>query len=245
VFREIKKYIRKYKKTKEFLNSKKTIGVKGHMQILDFFHSERTPKTYLEIGVNEGHSIILANKKTKTIGIDPMNFIVYLLNKNTKMYFMASDDFFEKYDVVKLFKGQKIDLAFIDGMHLFDYALRDFISVEKNCHNDSTIIIHDTIPKDKETSGREMPIGFWTGDVYKIILILKKYRPDLKLYNFGETPGICIVKNLDPASSVLKDNYDKIIQEYMNLTFDDIQSDLNEQLSVLDMDKFENIENRL
>ena len=124
---------------------------------------------------------------------------------------MTSDDFFEKIDLKKAFNKKKIDLAFIDGMHLFEFALRDFINVEKNCHKDSTIIFHDTIPLSKETSTRDQPIGFWTGDVYKVVLILKKYRPDLAIYNFPESPGACVVKNMGAHSCALKDNYDKIV----------------------------------
>jgi site-specific DNA-cytosine methylase len=112
---------------------------------------------------------------------------------------------------------------------------------EKYYYNDSTIILHDTIPLNKETSSREILKGSWTGDVFKMVLILKKYRPDLKLYNLEKSPGACIIKNLNPNSSVLKENYDKIVAEYMNLTFDDIAIDLKEQLSVLSFDKFEDI----
>lgn len=240
MFRKFKKFINKLKNSAQLKFSKNNIE-STHMKVLQFLHKKRTPRTYLEIGVQEGRSIILADKKTKTIGIDPINVLCYWLNKNIKMYFMTSDNFFEKINPKEVFGGEAIDLAFIDGMHLFEFALRDFINVEKNCHNDSTIILHDTIPLNKETSSREILKGSWTGDVFKMVLILKKYRPDLKLYNLEKSPGACIIKNLNPNSSVLKENYDKIIAEYMNLTFDDIATDLNEQLSVLSFDKFEDI----
>ena len=44
--------------------------------------------------------------------------------------------------------GKTLDLAFIDGMHHFEFALRDFINVEKYCSADSIILIHDVYPID-------------------------------------------------------------------------------------------------
>lgn len=141
MLKQIKRHYRKYKATKELKKINNNKNLEPYEKILEFFHNQKTPKTYLEIGVNDGRSIMLAHKKTKTIGVDPTDSLTYLLNKNTKMFFMTSDDFFKKYDVIKLFNGEKIDLSFIDGMHLFEYALRDFINIEKHCHKNSTIVM--------------------------------------------------------------------------------------------------------
>jgi hypothetical protein len=55
----------------------------------------------------------------------------------------------------------------------------------------------------------------WAGDVWKVAAILKKHRPELKMYAFDAVPtGLIAVTNLDPQSTVLRDNYFDIIEEY-------------------------------
>ena len=212
--------------------SPKTAPYFGSYEILAHLHNIIKPKTYLEIGVQSGHSIVHSLKKTLVVGVDPIDKIIYNLPRNTKMFFNTSDKFFAKQNVPKLFKGKPIDFAFIDGMHLFEYVLRDFINTEKFCSEKSVITLHDCIPPDAYISSREFHYGPWTGDVFKIVLILKKYRPDLKIYNYNH---VCVVLNLDPKNTVVIDNYDEILNEYMDLTYDDIAHDIVEILSVRNM----------
>lgn len=193
---------------------------------LEYIHKKLKPKKYLEIGVRNGVSIVMANKNTECIGIDPYPAIKVNLSDKTKIFDLTSDEFFEKNpvgsDLVK-----NIDLAFIDGMHLFEFVLRDFINTEKCCHKNSIILLHDTMPKDEITSRRDRCTDFWTGDVFKMILILKKYRPDLSIYNLNSEPsGLAVVKNLDPTSKVLEENYEEILKEYTDFAYTENINDI-------------------
>lgn len=50
-----------------------------------------------------------------------------------------------------------------------------------------------------------------------MVLILKKYRPDLKIFTVATQPtGLTIVTNLNSHSKILSEHYDDIIREYMN-----------------------------
>ena len=191
----------------------------GYYNDLEYIHRKLKPKKYIEIGVRNGVSIVMANKKTSCIGIDPVPDIKVKLTPKTTIYSLTSDEFFEQNPVgSELTKN--IDFAFIDGMHLFDFVLRDFINVEKCCHSKSVIVLHDTMPKDEITARRDRCTDFWTGDVYKMILILKKYRPDLEIHNLNSSPsGLAIIKNVDPNSTVLADNYDKIMEEFFDYKY--------------------------
>ena len=193
------------------------VNVPPYYSLLKKIHSRLKPQKYIEIGIYHGESLVLANKKTECIGVDPNPKIRTNLNKNTKIFKMTSDDYFAQYsDSIR-----PVDLAFIDGMHLFEFVLRDFINLEKVCTPSSIIMMHDTMPKDELTSTRVMSANFWTGDVYKIIPILQKYRPDLKIYNTNDKfSGLAIIKNLNPNSTVLMDNYNKIVDEFMNYNLD-------------------------
>lgn len=204
----------------------------GHCDILEALHNQLKPETYVEIGVCHGRSIIKSLPETNVIGIDPVNSLECELADNIKMFFETSDDFFKRNDLESILNNKKIDLAFIDGMHLFEYALRDFINIEKHSHKDTIITLHDCIPIDNESSAREDNGKFWTGDVFKIILVLKKYRPDLKIYNFS---NICVVKNIAPSNNILLENYDKIVQDYIGIKYEDDKAAYDKILSPIVM----------
>ena len=40
-----------------------------------------------------------------------------------------------------------VRLAFIDGMHLFEFALRDFINTERHCSPKAVIVFDDILPR--------------------------------------------------------------------------------------------------
>ena len=86
---------------------------------------------------------------------------------------------------------------------------------------------------DELTSRRVRETGFWTGDVFKFVLILKKYRPDLEFYNSDIPPaGLAIISNLDPNSTVLIDNYDSIVKEFMDFSYEKLEANKREILSI-------------
>ncbi len=185
------------------------------------------PKTYVEIGVRYGDRFYLPSANTLSIGIDPNIDMKPIINENSKLFNLTSDEFFNQYDLKNILNDQTIDLALIDGLHLFENTLQDFMNIEKYCCKNSFILIHDSIPIDRLTSERDRKTKVWTGDVWKIIPCLKKYRPDLQIYNLNITPsGIAIITNLNPRSNVLKKKMAKLHKEYIPLEFTDFERNI-------------------
>jgi len=198
-----------------------------YLEVISKFHSHLRPRTYLEIGVDTGQSIALARRETRAIGIDPEPKIAQRLGPGTSIRATTSDEYFAAHDVKADLGGLPIDLAFIDGMHRFEFALRDFMNIEKHCTSRSTILIHDCYPLSRYTAERERRTSFWSGDIWRLILLLRKYRPDLSVKVIGTAPtGLGMVRGLDPGSSVLRECYDSIVEEFLALDY-----------SVLDADK--------
>ena len=118
-----------------------------------------------------------------------------------------------------------IDLAFIDGKHLAEFALRDFINTEKYMNSGGVIVIDDVFPEQGIMMVRERRSSVWSGDVYKVIRILKKYRPELEveIYNAFVGPfrkGLAVIKGFDPSNTVLADNYDVIEKDILTGLYD-------------------------
>jgi hypothetical protein len=187
-----------------------------YLEILRRLHLFLKPKTYVEIGIDTGKSFELASLSTFSLGIDPQPKLKYEISPNSKILAITSDDFFQNYNLLTELQGQRVDFAFIDGLHLFEQTLKDFVNLEKYSKQNTVICFHDTFPLDEITARRERKTGFWSGDVWKVVLILKKYRPDLKIFTVATQPtGLTIVTNLDSHSKILSEHYDDIIREYM------------------------------
>jgi hypothetical protein len=203
-----------------------------HEEILGALHATLKPRTYLEIGVEKGETLRLAN--CPSIGIDPtMQIDQQAIGDKSAclLYRIPSDRFFEIYDPTALL-GDKIDFAFLDGMHLFEFLLRDFINIERHCRRNSLIVLHDCVPtdlylarrhrQDESLRGITRIAGGWCGDVWKTVLILRAYRPDLRIYSFDAAlTGMVVVTNLDPQSEVLADQYAEAVERFGSLDLGD------------------------
>lgn len=203
-----------------------------YFQILARIHEYVKPATYLEIGIENGYSFKIVRPETLALGVDPNPRIRKALASNQRVYAQTSDDFFAQHDVKSELGGKTLDLGFIDGMHQFEYALRDFINMEKYCRPDSIILIHDVYPIDALSAARERASFFWSGDIWRLILALKKYRPDLSVNLIGARPtGLAIVQNLDPNSTVLAERQDEIIAEYLAIDLSALDGRKDEMLN--------------
>lgn len=151
-------------------------------EFLTQLHKLLKPKTYLEIGVQHGWSLDLAHAAEVAIGVDPQPLVPE--KGNQAIYPISSDDFFGDLGP----QIPPIDFAFIDGMHLFEYALRDFMGVLPYLHSRSVVVFDDVLPRNQEEAARIQCPGDWTGDVWKLGATLPKYRPDLIFHLANTTP---------------------------------------------------------
>jgi hypothetical protein len=210
-------------------------GGKDHYELLKRLHSLLQPATYVEIGVCSGKSLALANSANHIVGIDPFPNIRHKLPSHAKVFRMTSDAFFASHDLNKELAGQPVDFAFIDGMHLFEFALRDFINIERYSSPASVIFVHDCYPIDSISAKRDRATPIWSGDVWKLLLCLKKYRPDLKLITVDVPPtGMGIIRNLDPKSITLSQSLEKVCQEFIPYEFEYIARDKAVKLNCID-----------
>ncbi|MGD0053840.1 MAG: class I SAM-dependent methyltransferase [Acidimicrobiales bacterium] len=187
------------------------------MQYLDFldrFHALLRPRTYLEVGIRNGASLALS--RCASIGIDPAYELTTEINAPHELFEMTSDDYFASLGSRTPFSSLPIDLAFIDGMHLFEFALRDFINVERYCAPSSVVVFDDMLPRDVDEAARERHTQAWTGDVFKLRDVLVALRPDLRLTVVDTEPtGLLIVSNLSPTNAVLAQRFEEIVAAYV------------------------------
>ncbi|MBA3421282.1 MAG: class I SAM-dependent methyltransferase [Thermoleophilaceae bacterium] len=187
------------------------------MRTLDFLsavHELLAPPTYLEIGVRHGNSLTLS--RSPSIAIDPRMKPSKPIPEGAVLFDETSDAYFERERPLDPWGGSPVSFAYIDGMHLSEYALRDFINVERHAHWTSVVVFDDVLPRNVGETVRD-PLerkGAWTGDVYKIVDILTRLRPDLITLPVATSPtGLLLVAALDPTNSTLRDHYENIVED--------------------------------
>ena len=209
------------------------------MDYLDFIegvHERLAPPTYLEIGIRFGASLALS--KATTIGVDPAYELRHEAPKDAELFRETSDDFFARSDALRPFGDRPAALSFIDGMHLAEYALRDFVNVERHSRWTSVAVFDDILPRDPDEAARERTTRVWAGDVFKIVGVLERHRPDLTLLRIGTQPtGLLLVLGLDPHSTVLSERYDEIEAELVTPDPQELPREIAERKHVLDPDK--------
>ena len=203
--------------------------------VLERLHQFLKPANYLEIGSRDGSSLALAS--CPTIAIDPVFQLqpTFLGEKSfCGLYRMGSDAFFKSFDPQDVLGGE-VEFAFLDGLHLAEFLLRDFINTEGACLPNSVIAIHDCLPLDPPMARRhetgagvvrsERYPDYWTGDVWKFFTVLEKYRPGLQVTIVDAQPtGLGFVTGLSPDSTVLSDHYNEILREFGAMTDGDLKT---------------------
>jgi methyltransferase family protein len=203
-----------------------------YLAFLDQVHAKLAPQTYLEIGVRSGSSLALS--RCRTVAIDPAFSITAEIHCDLQLFRTTSDEYFNRPDPLAATDGHPFDLAFIDGLHLLEFALRDFIHTERHSSPKSLIVFDDILPRNSDEASRARHTRFWTGDVYPIMAVLERYRPELTVIPVDTTSrGLLLVMGLDPQDSTLAQNYHEILAEYRHPDPQPVPKELLDRFFVL------------
>ena len=211
-----------------------TGSVDNYYVLLGLIHQARRPDLYVEIGVNKGDSLTFAQPGTRLIGVDPEPQLETIPD-NCTIVAQTSDEFFANPEALD---GETIDLGFADGLHWWEQTLRDVAHLERHASPDGVILIHDCNPRDEITAARERTTVFWSGDVWKTVVALRRYRPDLTVATADVAPtGLAIVTGLDPTNNTLFERYDDVVANIDKLGWADLEAgDRGEMLGLVETD---------
>lgn len=209
----------------------------NYIRLLSRIHRHLEPATYVEIGVASGASLAVAGESTRSIGIDPYPRVKSKIQSQAKLYPTESDAFFDHYDLFDELGLASLDLAFIDGLHLFEQALRDFINLERYAEPHTVIAIHDCFPPTELCAERERALTYWVGDVWRLVPCLIRYRPDLNVCVVPALPsGVGIVTGLNRDSGTLAACYDDIVAEALSMPYGQMDANRDTVLQTIPND---------
>lgn len=188
-----------------------------YLEVLDLAHRMLFPRNYLEIGVSKGHSAALLLDNTSAVGVDPSPRVVAQMPDKFVLERQTSDEYFAK--IRSRQPRPLFDLMFIDGMHLLEFVLRDFINCEHHAHSGSIIFVHDCLPPDEVAARRCPQSELWTGDVWKLLAYLLLERTDLEITVFDAPPsGLLMVQGLGRTDETRA--WSAIAPRYLGLDYD-------------------------
>ncbi|MEL7027396.1 MAG: class I SAM-dependent methyltransferase, partial [Pseudomonadota bacterium] len=141
----------------------------SYLRFFRRLHAAHVFDWYLEIGCRDGR--ILNMVQGKAIGVDPVFRLAEpILGRKPALHlFQETSDAFFAADRLHML-GAKPSVTFIDGMHLFEYALRDFIGAEAHADPNGVIYVHDCFPFNHAMTTRDLDNlpNAWAGDVWKL-----------------------------------------------------------------------------
>lgn len=191
--------------------------------LLDRLHEHVRPRGYLEIGVADGHSLGLTRPGTVAVGVDPApGDEVAERAPGRRVEAMTSEAFFDRHEREDVLGDAPLDLAFIDGLHLFEAALGDLAAVERWSHPGTVVLLHDCHPTDEAMAARERRTLAWAGDVWKVVACLRAERPDLTVTTVDVGPtGLGVITGLGAGF----DDLDAAVARHRDLAFDVLADD--------------------
>jgi len=152
-------------------------------------------------------------------------------NQTCEFYYQTSDVFFAR-QAPMIFGRQRIDVAFVDGLHTYHQAYQDVSNVMDFLAAGGVILIHDCNPPTESSAfpaasweaAARMNLpgwnGFWCGDTWKSIVRLRATRNDLRVFVLDCDFGIGVVSLGEPESML-----ELTMPEIERLSFIDLRKD--------------------
>lgn len=186
-----------------------------YREVLERLIAHLKPRTYVEVGSEANRLLHLAKTAKSTLGIQP------------------NADWGVQHDVIAKLGDRRVDLAFIHDVHQFEQALRDFAQLEQASNRDSVILVGGSYPLDEESANREPASSNHSGDIWRLVVVLKKYRPDLQINTVGTAPtGLTVIQNLNPESGFAQADHAPMIAEMMALPYSYLDEGKAEKLNL-------------
>lgn len=183
----------------------------NYKRFLRQVHEIANPRDYLEIGVRNGNSLALA--RCNAVGVDPALRIKGEMPETVSLLQMKSDDYFHQ-----LSDRIKYDMVFVDGMHLFEFAFRDVCNASRHLRDGGLIFMDDVLPGNQDMALRERITTDWTGDVWKVVEVVRNKMPEVNVLFIDTAPtGLALFygDKLHNLSSLL-DQHDDLVDLYAN-----------------------------
>ncbi len=178
-------------------------------------------KDYLEIGIAKGQTLsnVIAPNK---MGVDPaprLNEISSIFHPGlhgARLCKLESDHFFAD-------NTETFDVIFVDGLHLYEQAIKDVLNAFNALNPGGFVIAHDLLPENEDEASRERDSYIWNGDVWKIMLDLKTNYPGVGQFVVNADCGMGVLWPIDHTQRFEPGFHEEILEAPFSIYADDRQ----------------------
>jgi len=149
----------------------------NRVELINLLISHIDAQDYLEIGVRYGRCLSCIKAPNRT-GVDPAPVLHEVEEKyhagleGVEMHVCTSDEFFAR-------TSETFDVVFVDGMHLYEFAMRDLLNSLNRLNPGGFVVAHDLCPRNAVVASRKRKSTEWNGDVWKITLDVHMNYPGI------------------------------------------------------------------
>ena len=204
---------------------------------------------YLEIGVAKGATFLrqpMPPLKLR-IGVSPdVNQAKLIDFSDTRncMHAVLSDEFFRLWQAPLRRTG--VDVAFIDGNHVWEQVERDVLHTLEHLTNDGAIVLHDGSPLTCMMATPALSHGHfrkehpgesaWTGDVWKAVVCLRSLSEfkHINVFTLNITTGLTIVTRGERETSLPFSR-----EQIKKFTYNDLDKNREQWLNMKSLEYFE------
>lgn len=183
--------------------------MKHKEQYINEIINKNNYKNYLELGFGNGTNFNKIKVDSK-VSVDV----------NGEADFNEGDlEFFNQNE-------KEFDCVFIDSDHIAEHVRKVIIESLKVLSKDGCIILHDTLPKNKEMQIVPRKQTSWTGDVWRAAVGLKESYPDMRIETYRADYGLTVVY---PEGKKVRKHF-----ENMEMTYEEFNENKVELLNIID-----------
>lgn len=209
---------------KSFIINDQSVVKRSH--VINHLINKYDCKKYLEIGIFDAFTFKDVECELKH-GVDPGAEGVI---SEMVTHRMTSDDFFAS-------TNEKYDLIFIDGLHHYQQVIKDINNSLEHLSDEGFILLHDCNPCDELSQKVPRESIVWNGDVWKAMVLFRKFNPSTECFVLDTDFGIGVIKydkNIQPISSldidITYEQFEHSKIELLNLTACDSEEELEKIL---------------
>ncbi|MGE4291586.1 MAG: class I SAM-dependent methyltransferase [Desulfovibrio sp.] len=186
----------------------------NRMELINIIAEHIGAKNYLEVGVRFG-ACLSGIRAPNRVGVDPQPMLHEAKPEHrpglegVTLYLCTSDEYFAK-------ASERFDLVFVDGMHLYEFAMRDLLNALNLLRPGGFVVMHDMCPRCAAVAGRCRTSTEWNGDVWKVSLDVHLHYPDIGFFVADTDFGLGVFWKRNPET-VYPVRWDR---ELPNLGFD-------------------------
>jgi len=150
----------------------------NRVELINLLASHVNAQDYLEVGVRFGRCLSRITVPNRT-GVDPAPVLHKVEEEyrpgleGINLHICTSDEFFAN-------STETFDVIFVDGMHLYEFAMRDLLNSLNRLNPGGFVVAHDLCPKNATVASRERLSTEWNGDVWKVALDVNMNYPDIE-----------------------------------------------------------------